>query len=241
MKKSTNHKPLSNLFPVILPGLYLVLVLVADYFTPIGTITPFGVVIGLMVMSIVMRPRIMIPWTVVYVATVCAIFLIPSLYDTFTRRVLQDHYVIHIVRASTYVLVGVANCYVCILLRRLRRSEAEMDLILSRIPWPLLTSDSDGRIVYWNNACESLIPVLKEDVVQSYFELLAPPNQQGKTISDYLRSFEEAVVLEPIEISINCRKYKGYTERIDWTGKNILLTIIMEWGSHAPPRIRLDS
>jgi len=47
-------------------------------------------------------------------------------------------------------------------------------------------------------------------------------------------------VLEPMEISISNRLYKGYTERIDWTEKNILLTIIMEGESNSPPRIRLD-
>lgn len=233
-----NKRQQSKFLQFILPGIYLMGVLVADYNIPIGTITPFFVVLGLLYMAVTMRPRVMIPWAIVYTVTVSSIFLSPKLFTLFSGHSYYDQYVIPLIRSSTYLLVGTSACYICVLLSRLRKSENELELILSCIPWPLLTSDINGRIIYWNDASKNLIPELNvNNVLQSYFSLLAPPGKHGKTIAEYIRRFNDEHLSEPLELMVRDTPHKGYTERINWTGKSILLTIIMDLESTAPPQL----
>lgn len=239
MDTSRQRHPFRHFLIFTLPGVYLALALWIDLITPVGMITPFFAVMGLLVMALTLRPVVMVPWAVVYTGTICSIFLIPKLFVELSGIPYYSQYVIPIIRAATYVIVGGVSCYLCITLHRLRKSQEELTHILENLPWPILTSDQNGKILYWNGPAESLLPelILSEDGF-NYFDLLAPPEFHGRTITEYLKRLESIHHEEPLKLSVKGRPFKGNTQMIEWTHQKVLLTILSE-GEMTPPAIRL--
>lgn len=214
---------------IVLPAIYIVTVLTFDFLLPIGTVTPFFAVIGMLFMALKFRPAVMIPWTIIYVAIVCSIFLVPKFFVLLTGLHYYEQYVIPTIRAATYVVVGIASCYLCLALDRLRKSENELKQILQNLPWPILTSDHDGKLLYWNESAEDLIPLLKrKNELTNYFDLLAPPEFQGRTITEYLKRIDQDKHDEPLKLSVDGKPFKGHTQLIEWTNTKVLLTILSE-------------
>jgi PAS domain-containing protein len=232
----------SKKFPwvaVILPGVYIALALWIDWITPTGIITPFFVVVGLLVMALTFRPVVMIPWAFVYTAINCSIYLIPKLFILFAGHPLHQPYWIAVIRAATYLLVGGLACYLCVALNRVRKSQGELNHILENLPWPILTSDQNGKILYWNAPAQSLLPELSQmEGMLNYFDLLAPPEFHGRTITEYLKRLECIHHEEPLKLSVKGRPFKGNTQLIEWTDQKVLLTILSE-GEMTPHAIRL--
>jgi PAS domain-containing protein len=114
-------------------------------------------------------------------------------------------------------------------LNRLRKSEEELTHILKNIPWPILTSDKNGKILYWNAPAAALLQELsKSQGALNYFDLLAPPEFHGRTISEYHKRFEGEESVEALKLSVHGRPYKGQTRKIEWTDSKVLLTVLVE-------------
>jgi len=229
MPSSREKYPFLQLAAILLPGVYLTLALLIDFITPGGMLTPFFVVIGLLFMALTYRPRVMIPWAIVYTIVVCSVFLIPKLFTLLSDHPYYTQYVTPSIRAGTYIAVSVLASYLCVALNRVRKSEVELIHILTNIPWPIVTSDKNGKILYWNAPAEALLPELsKVNGGINYFDLLAPPEFHGRTISEYLKRMEGEQNREALKLSIHGRPYKGQTRMIEWTDSKVLLTILAE-------------
>ena len=234
MTSYSDRKKPNTFWGWLAPGLYLGTSLYIDYLTPGGTITPFFVVFGLIVMAIRLKPIQMIPWTVIYILAVVLIFTSASVHNIFSHTSFRDQMSLpRYARAATYVFVGIGFCYLCITLNRLLRVQRELTEMLSKVPCPILASDHNGRILYWNQKVEELLPILNQSKGQkqkffSYFDLLAPRENQGKTISGYLQRLENSKAGSPLDLSVAGRPIKGKTQLMDWSGKKIILTILEE-------------
>ncbi len=214
----------------ILPGFYIAASLYLDFFDHMGMITPFCAVMGLLYMALTYRPIVMVPWAIVYTGIICAIFLTPRLFTLFSGHSYYDQYVIPIVRAGTYVAVGVLASYLCIALNRVRNSEEELTHILENIPWPILTSDQNGKVLYWNASAAILLPeLIKSEGLLNYFDLLVPPEFHGRTITEYLKRIEKNDQENtPLKLSVRGVPHKGHTRVIEQEHKRVLLTILKE-------------
>jgi hypothetical protein len=214
-------------FTHVVPPVYILAVLFVDYKMPIGTITPFFVVMGLLTMALTFQPGQMIPWAIVYTTVTCSIFLSPRLHVLFTGHPFPDQFIVPWIRAATYVAVGFLSCYLCFVLNRLRRAQYELALILDKLPSAILVSDQNGRILYSNDASRDMIPDLEmRRSHYSFFELLASPQHQGRSISEYLHRLERNDHESPMDLSIYGRPLNGETRVIDWMGERVLLTIV---------------
>ena len=229
MHTSRIERPILQLSAILLPGVHLATAFWIDLITPGGIITPFFVVIGLLLMALTYRPIVMVPWAIVYTIVVCSIFLVPKLFTLLSGHPYYDQYVTPSIRAGTYIAVGVLASYLCIALNRLRKSEEELTHILKNIPWPILTSDKNGKILYWNAPAAALLQELsKSQGALNYFDLLAPPEFHGRTISEYHKRFEGEESVEALKLSVHGRPYKGQTRKIEWTDSKVLLTVLVE-------------
>ena len=219
-----------NLIELILPASYLVAVLSVDYVTKIGTISPFFLVVGMLFMSVTLQTGVMIFWVVIYTGVVCAIFLDARLFTLFSGHPYYDQYTIPVLRAGTYMVVGWIFVYLSIVLNRLKRKEGELNSILKSLPWPIITSDHNGKILYWNESAQVLLPELKQEkLVSTYFDLLAPPNRHGYTIARYINRLEQNEHLEPLQLNLNGRRRMvGHTRSIRYGNMDVLLTILAE-------------
>lgn len=218
------------LIELILPTSYLVAVLWVDYLTKIGTITPFFLVVGMLFMSVTLQTGVMIFWVVIYTGVVCSIFLNERLFTLFSTHPYYDQYTIPVLRAGTYIVIGWIFSYLGILLNRLKAKERELNSILEGLPWPIITSDHNGKILYWNESAEVLLPELKQGkLVSTYFDLLAPSDRHGHTIARYINRLEQNEHLEPLQLSLNGRRHMvGHTRSIRYGNSNVLLTILAE-------------
>lgn len=222
-------RPLKDIAAIALPGVYLAIVLCIDAVIPASLITPFFVVLGFLVMAVSYRPIVMIPWALGFTVVICSVFLSPKLFILFAGHPYFETYFMQIIRAGTYCMVCVVSIYLCVALNRLRKSEEELTHILKNIPWPILTSDANGRILYWNKPAGELLPELAKSQYQlNYFDLLAPPEFHGRTISEYIKRIDGEQVEEPLKLSVKGRPYKGHTQIIEWTENKVLLTILSE-------------
>jgi PAS domain-containing protein len=213
----------------VAPFLYIATVLYADYVCPHGSFTPFFAVIGLLSMAVIMKPGGMIPWAIVYTLIVCSTIVSPRLHLIFSGHPYVEPMLFNYFRAFTYFLIGIFTCQLCLVLNRLKKKEAELTEILERLPWPLLTSDHNGRILYWNDPVSEMFPVLKEaNGSANYFDLLAPPEVQGRTIAEYLNRLEQNIHREPLVLQAKSRPLKGYTQVLEREGRKVLLTILAE-------------
>jgi|GEM_PF-931091 len=213
----------------VLPAVYIVLVLISDYLEPIGTITPFFTVLGIMVMALCFKPVHMIPWSILFTTIVCCIFLVPKFHLIFTGKPITDQPTIPLVRAATYVLVCIAACYLCIILNRLRRIRFEYADMLEKLPWPILTSNHNGNILYANEAAKFLIPELNVLTGnRSFFDLLAPKHHQGKIIANYLHRLENGPNNDALELEVQGTPVKGFTKKLNWIGETVLLTVLTQ-------------
>jgi PAS domain-containing protein len=229
MKKTIGNTSMPLWLKIVLPGIYIAAALMIDAKAPLGLLTPFFAVMGMLFMALKYRPVLMIPWTVIYTVVTCSTFLVPSFFTFFSGHPYYDQYVTPVVRSGTYIAVGTLACYLCLSLNRIRKSEAELTHILESLPWPILTSDANGIILYWNDAAVSLLPSLsQEGGIHNYFDLLAPPEFYGRTISEYLKRLEQEHRKEPLRLSVNGHPFKGYTQMIAWTDQKVLLTILSE-------------
>ncbi len=212
-----------------IPGIYITVVLLADWLMPMGTFTPFFAVLGMMIMALTLKPYQMVPWSIVYTVIVCMIFLSPRMHLLFTGRQYTDQSVIPMLRAATYAMVGFIACYLCFILNRLRRAQQELAVVLNKLPSAILVSNQNGKILYSNDTARNIIPELeKRRSFYSFFDLLAPPERQGKSISEYLQRLESDNHDEPLPLSIYGLPYKGDTRVLDWMGETVLLTILSE-------------
>ena len=214
-----------------MPGLYLAVALYIDHLEPGGTITPFFVVIGLMFMALKFQPMQMIPWAVVYAAVLSGIFLSPQIYSFFSDIPFHAQSSPRYARAATYWLVCAGFIYLCVILNRLLKSQRELREMLSKIPCPIVASDHNGRILYWNQRLEERLPILADSrklnlIPLSYFDLLSPRENQGRIISSYLQRLESGRTFEALDLSLDGRSVKGKTQLMEWDGKKVLLTII---------------
>jgi PAS domain-containing protein len=219
---------MKGMLKAFLPGVYLAAILTLDRLTDLGTITPFCVVIALLVMAVSYPPKLMIFWCVILTAAVCALFLIPTWYIYFSHRPYFDQYVYPLIRAATYVAVGTLASYLCITLDRFWKSESELKSILKNLPWPIMISDHNGKIIYFNALMEQLIPELSQrQMVATFFYLMAEPDFQGRTIADYMKRFEHPKLdLPPMELSIHGIPRRGRTQLMKLSGKQVMLTVL---------------
>ena len=215
----------------ILPGLYLAVALYTDHLQPGGTLTPFFVVFGFVVMSLKCRPMQMVPWALAYTVVVSAIFLSPKIYSIFSSIPFEEQPSPRYARTATYWLVCAGFIYLCITVNRLFQSDRELREMLAKMPCPIVASDHNGRILYWNPKLEELLPILSSaknlyPVSLSYFDLLSHQENQGRTISSYLQRLESGKSFDAIDLSIDGKSVKGTTQLMEWAGKKVLLTII---------------
>jgi PAS domain-containing protein len=181
----------SELWSFLLPPSYLTLVLLIDYVIPSTTITPLFLAIGMMVMAYMMRPVRMISWSAIYVLVTCSIFLSPNLYKFFSGRIFPVDWIGLYFRSLVYIIFWFLTIFLNLAFNRLKRVEVEFNSILLNIPYPVITSDINGKILYFNQvASEIFYSGEPLPVVESYFDLFSPKDEKGKTIASYLKCFE---------------------------------------------------
>ena len=184
-------------------------------------------------MALVMKPSQMIPWAVIYTVIVIIIFLNPRIYEALSGHPYSQESTPPLLRSAASIFLGIGTGYLCIVLNSMRKSQRDLTEVLSKIPSPVVVSDKTGRILFWNQSVEDLIPMLRDVKASaskppSYFDLLSPRESQGKTISRYLQRLENGMAQAPLDLSANGRPMTGETQLMQWSGQDVLLTILKD-------------
>ena len=224
---------LRGIIGAIFPGIYLVVVLIADYYWPGGLLTPFFVTVGLLLMAIFFKPRHMIPWAIIYATVVVTILLNPTIYRLLAHRPYLNQSVSPYLRATANIIVAFLSCYLCVALDWMGRTKEDLVALLSRMPSPIVVSDANGHILYFNDKVGELLPSFvhhseKNRTARNYFDFFSPAKNQGRTISRYLNQIENSSHHEFLELYCDGRSLHGKTQVMNWSGQKVLLTIIEE-------------
>jgi PAS domain-containing protein len=212
---------------LFIPLAYLLVVLGLEYTTSRATITPLFGIIGLMVMAFCLRPSWMAVWGFVYSLVVACIFLLPAWTSFFNSSNPHAEALTPLVRTGAFVVGATLATLLCFSLNRSRALGGNLRKMIEVMPVPLIASDVNGRIFLINNSAHTFLGLDdKEKSSKSYFELLAPKNHKGKTISDYLRRFEDQFVTEPLVLDCHGVAYRGFTLLIESTDPPLLMTTI---------------
>lgn len=212
---------------ILLPGLYLTVVLFLDRFVSHATITPLLGILGLMVMAFHLRPYVMIAWCTIFSLVAISIFLVQPIAQIINPEAVYSDTLTPVVRAATFCLGSVLASMLNITLQRSRDKNYDLQEIIRRMPVPMILSDIKGKIHFMNRAATSIMEISEtEELSDSYFELFAPPESKGKTISDYLSRFEKQGIGRGLQLEINNTPYAGSTQRIISTSPTLLITIL---------------
>lgn len=219
-------KPLSGFWAATLPAIYIVLVLVSDRITPQSTITPALCTVGILMMAFCFPVRWVIIWVSIYTATVYCIFHVAIVYAFLNSgATLPDDFSFNI-RTASFLSVGIFSVYFSILLRRFRQISVEQDQIIGSIPDPLVTTDSNGRIIFANNTLLELTGFKSSELIgQNFFDMFAPVGTQGAAISNYIQILEGKNVEKPLHLKIREQDYIGQTVHLNSKAKLLLLII----------------
>lgn len=213
----------------LLPLVYLILVLWMEHMTPTTTITPFFGILGLTAMAFHLQPRWMTTWAFIYCITVLCVFFEPEWISHKNKAVPLIDVITPYLRSATFVAGAIMSIVLCHVLDRLRKANSDMRDILKKLSSPIITSDHDGRIHFMNEAAERIMGITAEEALGvSYFDLLAPKEAQGATISNYLRRFEFPDPMHPIKLESKGVKYDGQTQLMESMKPKLMMTILSE-------------
>jgi len=230
-KKNLIRGGIDNL---VIPLVYLILVLVLDFFTPHSTITPLFAIIGLLVFSFGMAPGLMLFWACFYSLVVVSIFLDPSFFHLLNRESPAGDEFTGYVRSATFLVGATLAILLCIVQSRLKQSNLGLIQMLEKLPIPVITSDQDGKIHFANLRAASILGLSSKDLEgKSYFDILADKDRQGATIAAYLRIFQsQSDNNETLLLKRGVKYYTGTTQLLTNLKQSLLMTILME--SEAP-------
>jgi adenylyl-sulfate kinase len=119
--------------PWILPPIYLILVLLLDAMLPIRTITNPLLAIGMMIMGITIRPKLMFPWTILYILTVGLILFCHPFYGVFNNSLRDFEPSVNGVRFTAFACTGIFSFLVSCALTRLRDRLGGAQALLPRV------------------------------------------------------------------------------------------------------------
>jgi PAS domain S-box-containing protein len=224
---SLNRRKFDWVGGAVIPFSYLLVVLLIDATTARSTITPLFGIIGLLVLSFCLTPRVMTFWAAIYSVTVVAIFMNPMLFHFLNREAPAGDGLTPLVRSATFVVGAIISTLFCRVQYRLNQSNTGLIHMLEEIPSPVITSDQDGRI-YFANRSAAVIAGLsaKELHGMLFFDLFADKDRQGATIADYLRRFSSSHIEEPIFLKCRGTTYLGSTRMIDTSSPRLLMIVL---------------
>lgn len=163
----------------------LVAVLLFEYLFPTTRITSALLFITLGGFSLILKPRSILYWTLV--------FSIPVVWNH-----LEVAGALSIPPGATAlrILSFLSGGVIAMLLSSYRiRLSSEINNLLrvfDALPVALVISDMDGEIQFVNDACCQFLDIPAEEVVSStYFSLFSDPANRGREIERYLTLFEE--------------------------------------------------
>lgn len=92
------------------------------------------------------------------------------------------------IRSLTLMVGGLITVYVSHLRTRAEALASSHELILSRLPYPILVSDATSKVVYFNDAACSLLKFPPGELLGfSWFNLLWDGGSKGEDIERYVR------------------------------------------------------
>jgi PAS domain-containing protein len=228
-----------NAIALFLPLAYMVMVLVFDWYEPYGTVTPPLLAIGLLLFSTILTLQWMLCWAFIYILTVSAVFMIPSvssvlnaghpITDSFSRDF----------RLFGFVITALFACYFSYLLGRLRSSQSSLNHLVAALPLPVILSDQEGKITMLNNAANAFMKIDGDwkKASLNYFDLLAPKMHRAKCIAHYLQAFQLNDAQEiTIELEYDGKPLTGHIELLPGR-KHEMITILTESSALEEPRI----
>lgn len=164
-----------------LPAAILVVVLLAEFWTPGVRVTPSLMTIALVCLSLLLPPRVLAVWSVILFLPVLATLLFVPVNGA------TESAVVILLRSTAYVFVAVMAC---VLSAHRSVQERQFNSLLSlfdALTTPIVVSDADGEISFANRACCALLGRSPEEVRGlSFFTLFARPDHRGKAIEHYL-------------------------------------------------------
>ncbi len=177
------HAHWTRLFPVVV----LLVVFVFEGLTSGYRVSPSALTIGLALLSLMLPPRQIIFWAVVFFVPVLGtLLLIPN-------AGVPEQLPVVILRSAAYVVVVIMAFGVS---RYRERSEKQIRSLMSlfdSLRTPIVVSDRDGNITFANRACCELLGCsLQEAKDSTFFSLFSHPDHRGKSIEKYLGYFEGA-------------------------------------------------
>jgi PAS domain S-box-containing protein len=224
---SLNRRKFDWVGGAVIPFSYLLVVLLIDATTARSTITPLFGIIGLLVLSFCITPRVMTFWAAFYSMTVVAIFMNPMLFHLLNRDAPESDGLTPLVRSATFVVGAIISTLFCRVQYRLKLSNFGLNQMLEKLPVSVITSDQDGRIHFANKSAAALVGLSSKDLRgMLFFDLFADKDRQGATIADYLRRFSSPHVEEALLLKCRGTNYMGSTRVLD-TSSPILLMIIL--------------
>jgi PAS domain S-box-containing protein len=202
-------------------------ILCLEHINPYAAVTPLFGIVGLMVMAFNLRPFWMIFWSSTYSIVVACFFLNPTFFHFLkTTGTIPDD-LTPLVRTVTFCAGAALASMLNISLGRSQAKSRDLKEIIEKMPSPLIASDSNGRIHHINQAASAFLGLSKEEeALGSYFDLFAPKNSKGKTISDYLSHFESRCSGDSLALEFRGIPYRGVTQFIQSTEPPFLITII---------------
>ena len=227
MKLKIRQNITPNWIQFLAPLAYLVITLVIDYLVPFTTFTPLLGISALMIFAFFFSPFWMIFWGAVYAVVVGIIFLNPLIYSLMNTPSHAADPVTPFLRTFTFLLGSIMSCILNLTINRLKKGEMELGELLSKIPSPIITSDSNGTIKYVNSAAEQVIGMSHDELHErNIFDLLTVPGHQGTLIADYLRRFDTLENMPPLKLQLWNTSYLGETQLLSASHPKRLMTIL---------------
>jgi PAS domain-containing protein len=217
---------LGNSLSFLLPLLYLVLILTYDWAESFQTISPPLLSMGLLLGSLLLKPRWMILWATIYSFIVLNILLDPRIFSFFSGGNNPYETTSHKFRALGFIVTSAFACVFSWTLTRLQKKRAALHNLVQQMPVPVFISDVEGRILELNERGRQLLALEIDAPLPNFFDAFAPKLQQGKCIAAYLSLFEVGTTSESrLEIEYHGRKILAHAELITSKPRQLITMI----------------
>jgi PAS domain-containing protein len=184
-----NLSTVSKFFIALILGLLTVFVI--DPLDPSTVSTPFCLGIILMGLSLRQSTSLVIAVSLLYtVLTAIALINFHHYHDAHVRVSPHPYFWLFQRMGTFLVLCGMA-CYLAHYRTDTERILSRLRTILSKLPVPVILSDSSGNIVYANDAVTSVLHQTPVQITgKSYFNYFRTERMKGRSVRAYFETFE---------------------------------------------------
>lgn len=214
------------LIGLLLPAVYLALILTYDWAESFQTVSPPLLSMGLLLGSLLLKPRWMILWATIYSFIVVSILLDARTFAFFSGGDYPHEITSHKFRALGFIVTSVFACVFSWILSRLQKKRDSLHRLIQQMPIPVVVSDLEGKILELNDRGRQLLALDAESPLPNFFDAFAPELEQGKCIASYLSLFEKGTTPESrLLIESNGKRILAHVEMISARNPQLITMI----------------